>query len=121
MDPIQVIEELGVPDRFPLQAIRAAQADREAMVPAFLRTIDDFLSLEGSVDPDALFFIFHLLGGWRKKKDDWPWAVLLRFPPDGGETILGDCITETPHRGMAAVFDGDPEPLYAIIRDPKAD
>jgi hypothetical protein len=121
MDPIQVIEELGVPGRLPVEAIRAAQADRDTMVPIFLRTIDDFLSLEGPVDPNALFFIFHLLGEWREKSAYWPLAVLLRLPGDLLDSILGDSITVTTHRVMAAVFDGDPEPLYEIIRDPEAD
>jgi hypothetical protein len=121
MDPMQVIEELGVPGRFPVEAIRAAQADRETMAPIFLRTIDDFLDLQGPVDPNALFFIFHLLGEWREKSAYWPLAVLLRLPGDVLDTILGDAITETTHRVMAAVFDGDPAPLYDIIRDPEAD
>ena len=121
MDPAQVIEQLGVPGRLPVEAIRAAQANRETMVPAFLRTIDDFLELKGPVDPNALFFMFHLLGEWREKSAYWPLAVFLRLPPDVLQTILGDCITETSHRVMAAVFDGDPEPLYQIIRDPEAD
>ena len=82
MDPVQVIEELSVAERLPVAAIRAAQADREAMVPAFLRTLDDFLSLAGPANPDALFFIFHLLGEWREKSAYWPLAVLLRLPPD---------------------------------------
>ena len=121
MDPMQVIEELGVPGRLPVEAIRAAQADREAMVPVFLRTIDDFLELKAPVDPNALFFIFHLLGEWREKSAYWPLAVFLRLPGDVLNTILGEAITETSHRVMAAVFDGDPEPLYQIIRDPEAD
>jgi hypothetical protein len=121
VDPMQVIEELGVPGRLPIEAIRAAQADREAMVPIFLRTIDDFLELKAPVDPNALFFMFHLLGEWREKSAYWSLAVLLRLPPDVLNTILGDCITETSHRVIAAVFDGDPEPLHAIIRDPEAD
>lgn len=120
MDPMRVIEELGVPGRLPVEAIRAAQADREAMVPIFLRTLDDFLELRGPVDPNALFFIFHLLGEWREKSAYWPLAIFLRLPPDVLDTILGDSITETAHRVMASVFDGDPEPLYEIIRDPEA-
>ena len=101
MDPAQVIEELGVAGRLPVEAIRAAQADRETMVPVFLRTIDDFLELRGPVDPNALFFMFHLLGEWREKSAYWPLAVFLRLPPD----VLDDprrCITETSHRVMAA-------------------
>jgi len=121
MDPAQVIEELGVSGRLPVEAIRAAQADRATMVPVFLRTLDDFLSLEGPANPDALFFIFHLLGEWREKSAYWPLAVFLRLPPDVLDSILGDAITMTSHRVMAAVFDGDPEPLYENIRDPEAD
>jgi hypothetical protein len=121
MNPMQVIDELGVPGRLPVEAIRAAQANRAAMVPAFLRTIDDFLELKAPVDPNALFFIFHLLGEWREKSAYWSLAVLLRLPPDVLDTILGEAITETSHRVMAAVFDGDPDPLYQIIRDPDAD
>ncbi|WP_305322530.1 DUF1186 domain-containing protein [Bradyrhizobium sp.] len=121
MDPIRVIAELSEAVRLPVAAIRAAQADREAMVPAFLRTLDDFLSLEGPASPDALFYIFHLLGEWREKSAYWPLAVLLRLPPDVLDSILGDSITETSHRVMAAVFDDDPKPLHEIIRDPEAD
>lgn len=121
MDPAQVIEEFGVEDGLPIAAICAAQADRDAMVPVFLRTLDDLLELRGPVDPAAIFFIFHLLGEWREKSAYWPLAVLLRLPPDVLDTILGAAITETVHRVMAAVFDGEPEPLYQIIRDPEAD
>jgi len=121
MDAMQVIEQLGVPGRLPVEAIRAAQADRETMVPIFLRTIDDFLDMQGPVDPNALFFIFHLLGEWREKSAYSSLAVFLRLPGDVLDTILGDCVTETSHRVMAAVFDGDPDPLYEIIRDSDAD
>ena len=121
MVPAQVIEELSVPGRLPVEAIRAAQADRATMLPVFLRTLDDFLELRGAADPNALFFIFHLLGEWREKSAYWPLAVFLRLPPDVLGSILGSAITETSHRVMAAVFDGDPEPLYQIIRDPDAD
>ena len=121
MDALQVIEGLSTPGRFPVEAIRAAQADRDAMVPVFLRTIDDFLELRGPVDPNALFFIFHLLGEWREKSAYWPLAVFLRLPPEVLDSILGDCMIETSHRVMAAVFDGDPDPIYQIIRDPESD
>ena len=59
MDAMQVIEELGVPGRLPVEAIHAAQADRETIVPIFLRTIDDFLELQGPLDPTrcSSFFI----------------------------------------------------------------
>jgi hypothetical protein len=122
MDEAQVVEELSTWQRLPVEAIRAAQADRATMVPIFLRRIDEFLSLEGElVPPAALFFMFHLLGEWREKSAYRPLADLLRLPRDVLDSILGGAITETSHRVMAAVFDGDPDPLYDIIRDEDAD
>ena len=47
MDARQVVNELSDARRLPVEAIRAAQADRGTMVPMFLRSIDGFLSLEG--------------------------------------------------------------------------
>jgi len=37
------------------------------------------------------------------------------------DDVLGGAITETAHRVMAAVFDGDPQPLYDVILDENAD
>jgi hypothetical protein len=122
MDALQVVEGLSEWGELPVDAIRAAQANRETMAPMFVRTFDEFLGMEeGSVAPATLFFMFHLLGEWREKSAYWPLAVFLRLPRDVLDTILGSSITETSHRVMASVFDGDPEPLYAIIRDPDAD
>jgi hypothetical protein len=122
MEASQVLEELSVPDRMPVEAIRAARADRVTLAPVFLRAIEDFLSPSGTpVAPNALFFIFHLLGEWREKSAYRPLAAFLRLPRQALDPILGDSITVTAHRVMAAVFDGDPDPLYEIIRDQDAD
>jgi uncharacterized protein len=122
MDAVRVFEELCEWERLPVEAIRAAQADRGTMAPLFLESIDDFLSQEGPMVPEAaLFFIFHLLGEWREKSAYRPLSGFLRLPREVLDPILGDSITETSHRVMAAVFDGDPDPLYEIIRDEEAD
>jgi uncharacterized protein DUF1186 len=68
-----------------------------------------------------LFFIFHLLGEWREKHAYRTLADLLRLPRREVDAIFGDGITTTSHRVMAAVFDGDPQPLYEIILDPNAE
>ena len=65
--------------------------------------------------------MFHLLGDWRATSAYRPLARLLRLPPDEIEAILGDAAVETSHRVMAAVFDGDPGPLYDVILDDQAD
>jgi hypothetical protein len=119
MDPAQIVQRLNERDRIPVEAIHAADADRPAAVAAFLQAIEQHLSPDGVPVPiDALFFMFHLLGEWREKSAYRLLARLLRGPEDEVQSIFG--YGETVHRVMAAVFDGDPEPLYEIIRDEKA-
>jgi hypothetical protein len=122
MDASQILRELNETSGFPVEAICAAQDNRDAMTPLFLQCIDDCLA-SGGASPmsSALFFIFHLLGEWRNKAAYPPLARLLRLPREAIDPILGGAITETTHRVMAGVFDGDPEPLYEIIRDSDAD
>jgi hypothetical protein len=118
----EILDRLGSRDGLPVDAIRAARAQRAAVLPIFLQAIER--TVEGTADEhnmDALFVIFHLLGEWREKTAYRPLARLLHQPTDAVELILGDAITETSHRVMAAVFDGDPQPLYDIILDETAD
>jgi len=109
-------------ERLPVEAIRAAGLRRADMVPMFLELIDSYLAESSKLQvKQALFFIFHLLGEWREKSAYPALARLLRLPREDIEHIFGDATTETSHRVMAAVFDGDPQPLYDVILDPEAD
>jgi hypothetical protein len=122
MDAATIVRELGNSERLPVEALRTASANRAAVLPAFLQAIEDFLAGHATPETgDALFFIFHLLGEWREKTAYRPLAALLRRPRDEIDGIFGGAITETTHRVMAAVFDGDPAPLYDVIRDPNVD
>jgi Protein of unknown function (DUF1186)/SEC-C motif len=123
MDAAEILNQLTHAEDLPKAALRAATAQRTQMVPVFLNEIDSYLAL-GSTDrakPTPLFFIFHLLGEWREKAAYRPLARLLRCREHEVNAILGDGITSTSHRVMAAVFDGDPQPLYEIILDPHAE
>jgi hypothetical protein len=122
MDATQILHELATAEDMPVDAIRAARANRAAVAPAFVQVIERFVAGEyADADADALFLVFHLLGEWREKSAYRPLAALLRLPRDDVGEVLGDAIPETSHRVMAAVFDGDPGPLYEIIREPEAD
>jgi Protein of unknown function (DUF1186)/SEC-C motif len=116
----QILEQLGSGEDLPVDAIRAADANRAAMVPVFLRAIEQSATASPSVQ-NALFFAFHLLGQWREKSAYRPLASFLRRPTEEVEGILGDAKTETCDRVMASVFDGDPNPLFEVILDPEAD
>jgi hypothetical protein len=117
-----ILDELTLGGPLPVEALRAADAGRAALMPRFLQTIEQYVA--GEVDPslaDAIFFLFHLFGQWREKSAYRPLAKLLRLPADETDAIFGGATTETTHRVMAAVFDGDPKPLYDVILDPGAD
>ena len=123
MDVAEILDQLTHSEGLPKLALQAASEQRAEIVPVFLREIDSFLALAPAerAKPTPLFFIFHLFGDWREKSAYRPLARLLRCPRDEVDSILGDAITSTTHRVMAAVFDGDPEPLYEIVLDADAD
>jgi hypothetical protein len=123
MNAAEIIDELTHSPGLPKAALQAASAHRAAMVPIFLRDLDSYLARQPG-EPEKrrpLFFMFHLLGEWREKAAFRPFARLLRRPVEELDAILGDAITATTHRVMAAVFDGDPQPLYEIILDRNAE
>jgi len=123
MDAGEILDQLTHAEGLPKAALQAASAQRTEMVPVFLNEIDSYLALDSTERAKAtsIFFIFHLLGEWREKAAYGPLARLLRCREHEVNAILGDGITGTSHRVMAAVFDGDPQPLYEIILDPKAE
>jgi hypothetical protein len=123
MDAAAIIDQLTHSEGIPRAALQFASAKRATMAPLFLREIDSYLEREPAerAKPTPLFLIFHLFGQWREKTAYRPLARLLRAPAAELNAILGDAITTTTHRVMAAVFDGDPQPLYEIICDPNAE
>jgi hypothetical protein len=122
MDVDDIVEELTLAEEFPEDALRAAAKHRDALVPIFLREIDDYVNGDEDMRlvPTSLFLGFHLLGEWRETSAYRPLARLLRLPEDDVEELLGDAVTETGPRVMAALCDGDPQPLYDIVLDEAA-
>lgn len=123
MQIAQVLHELTFYESLPIGALRAADLDRGGALSAFLAEIERYVVANANdrAKSNPLFFIFHLLGSWREKSAYRPLARLLRSPSDEVDRILGDGVVSTSHRVMAAVFDGDPQPLYEIILDRDAD
>jgi Protein of unknown function (DUF1186)/SEC-C motif len=122
LEASRILDELTFGGPLPVEVLRAADADRADLMLQFLRTVEQYVA--GEAEPsraEALFFLFHLFGQWREKSAYRPLAKLLRLPADEIDSIFGSAITETTHRVMAAVFDGDPEPLYDMILEPEAD
>jgi hypothetical protein len=123
MEPAAILDELMRSQDLPREALRAAAERRADMVPLFVAQIETYLQTgtTGHGGDAPLFFIFHLLGDWRETSAYRTLARLLRYPSKQVDAALADSITETIHRVMAAVFDGDPAPIFNIILDEKAD
>src|SRR3954453_9691601 len=118
MEPLQILQDATGRGRVPVEAIREARAKRDGTVPLLLHDIDEFIATgRTGIGEDALFLAFHLLGEWRETTAYRPLANLMRLPSDALESVLGDAVTITAQRVMAAVFDGDPAPLHAIVLD----
>ena len=122
MEPAAILERLIDSDVLPKEALRAASDRRADMAPLFVERIENYVAA-GSADLErrALLLIFHLLGEWRETSAYRCLARLLRCPRERINAALGDSTTETSHRVMAAVYDGDPHPIYDIILDANAD
>ena len=115
---MQILHQLGTGDALPIEAILAATDDRANMAPVLAEALARHQPRD-EVEGDGLFIAFHLLGQWREKSAYRDAARFLRRPE--ADAILGDATTATCHRVMANLFDGDPNPIYEIIRDDDAD
>ncbi|MDB5575355.1 MAG: hypothetical protein JWR80_531 [Bradyrhizobium sp.] len=115
---MRILDRLGSGEGMPIEAIRAATEDRTAVTPTLLEAIER-CTPKGEIEENGLFIAFHLLGQWREKSAYRPLARFLRRPE--AYRILDDAVSETVHRVMASVFDGDPGPIYDIINDSEAD
>jgi hypothetical protein len=122
MDAQQLLDELTCPDELPLKAIQWAEAHRDELVPVFLRFLRSYLDEPGDPEvPTPLLFAMHFLGSWRIQEAYRPIAEVMRSNPERLELQLGDTITETVPRLLRNLFDGDPQPLLAVIECDTAD
>jgi len=71
-------------------------------------------------DQRLLFRGIHILGGRQMPAAYRPFIAFLRGPREQAE-MLGDAITETLPKILAGLFDGDDEPLRALITDTEVD
>lgn len=123
MEPAAILDVLMRAEGLPRDALRAASERRADMVPLFIHEIERHLQAGSTkyANDAPLFFLFHLLGDWRETSAYGVLARLLSCPSDQLDALVAEGIVENAHRVMAAVFDGDPAPLYDIILDQNAD
>jgi hypothetical protein len=125
MTPEEIFTALSQRDGFPREAMIAAGQCREEMVPIFLEQINRLSQkpITSSNDPDvsAFLFTFFLLGEWREQRAYRPLTSLLRRDEKELDYLIGDAVTEGAARVIAAVFDGDLQPIFEVLEDPEAD
>lgn len=125
MTPNEIMRDLARHDIFPKAAMAAARADRDTMVPIFVDLVDRLANQqlvemeEGEIT--ALIPIFHMLGEFQESRAYRPLLMLLRQPSKTLDYLLGDAVTETSFRVLAATCDGDLQPLFEFVEDATAD
>jgi hypothetical protein len=110
--------------RFPMQAMRAAIGQREAITPELLRVVEavaenpeHYARQEGYM---LHMFALYLLAQFREKRA-YPFVVKMFSAP--GETpfeLAGDTVTERLNRIFASVYDGNPAPLQELVENEAA-
>jgi hypothetical protein len=107
-----------------VEALASADAHREALVGPLLAALE-----RGIADPmgaskeDASTFSYalYLLAKWREPRA-YPYVVRwLSLPEEEPFDIAGDIVTQDGARILAAVFDGNTEPIHALILNRLAD
>jgi Protein of unknown function (DUF1186)/SEC-C motif len=121
MTPQEILDALAAASEPPEAALREATRRRAELLPHLLAEVERFIDAEVDAEASPVFWIFHLLGSWREAAAYRPLARFLRIEGERLEAELDDAITDTAPRVIAAVFDGDLQPILDIIRDPEAD
>jgi hypothetical protein len=108
----------------PPSVLESADAHRPVLVEPLLRAIEHALRDPVGASPDEarLFsYALYLLAKWREPRA-YPYVVRwLALPGDGAFELAGDIVTEDGGRILAAVCDGDLEPIKALILDRQVD
>ncbi|MCY2962704.1 MAG: DUF1186 domain-containing protein [Planctomycetota bacterium] len=118
----QVMEELaGGVKKLPEQALRTAQAHRDAMIPRLIACIEQAtanVAAGTGVQGNAHFFALFLLTEFRAGQA-WPAIrAALTLPEDGPFDLFGDAITESLHRILAHFTAESPKELDRLIGEP---
>ncbi len=105
--------------KFPMQAMRAAVEQQEAITPELLRVVEAVAEnpreYANRRDYQVHFFALFLLAQFREKRA-YPAIVKMMSTP--GETpfgLVGDTVTEQLSQIFASVYDGNPDLLQGLV------
>jgi hypothetical protein len=125
LTPAEILADLSADDDTepPFEALESADGHRAMLVEPLLRAIDVGLAHPTTASPDetSLFsYALYLLAKWREPRA-YPHVVRwLSMPGETPFDIAGDIVTQDGARILAAVCDGDLEPLRNLALDRRA-
>ena len=126
MDAAEILNQLTHAEGLPKAALQAATAQRRNgpkwSRSSSTRSIPIWRSTRPAGRrrlPSSSSSICSASGGRNRPTGGWRGYCDVRNT--NSTRVLGDAITSTSHRVMAAVFDADPAPLYEIILDQSAE
>ena len=119
MSPAEILADLSSrQSEPPLDALESADGHRSLLVEPLLGAIDVGLAnpAGASAEEANLFcYALYLLAKWREPRA-YPHVVRwLSLPGEGAFDIAGDVVTQDGGRILAAVCDGDLEPIKTLI------
>ena len=105
------------------EALESADGHRSVLVEPLLRALERGLANPSDASPEEanLFcYALYLLAKWREPRA-YPYVVRwLSLPGEAAFDIAGDIVTQDGARILAAVCDGDLEPIKALVVDRSA-
>jgi hypothetical protein len=124
MAPAEILAALSSdPPAPPRAALESADGHRPQLVEPLLRAIDYGVANPSGASPEeaGLFcYALYLLAKWREARA-YPYVVRwLSLPGEAPFEIAGDVVTQDGARMLAAVCDGDLEPIKALVVDRRA-
>jgi len=117
------VEELIAVEGLPKRAIRDCLENPDRSVPSLLALLRQYGDDPHLYDEraDALFFAIHILAELHEKRAFDPLMKFLRGDQQRVEDIVGDAVTENLAQILIAVFDGQIDKLYQVMKDQSVD
>lgn len=120
-DPETIVRELTrVQEGLPEEAMRAAQQQRDRVVPALVKLIDDVASEQQAgrlPDGRGHEFALMLLAEFRAKEALPALLRTLRLPGDGADQLYGEAIHEETPQLLAVLMADQPFAIDDLIAD----
>lgn len=106
----------------PTEAIAAASAGREELIPVFIETIERFIESDNRAAEavgSPLYVIVPLLAEWKAHAAYRPVCRLLGCDEEIFDDVCDYALLTLP-RIVASLYDGDPQPILDLIRNADA-